>query len=282
DRISKSTNLNISAEDKLGNLLLQEFESILNNTHNSSLLERYHDAQQKSEEANNLFNDGFLSLGDKADADANYWKICQELLQLAKKESCTPVGLESLPAQIAEKYVCNFSIFQSLMDHWACHQLFPIVPLHRLNEAPEVEATLVDVTCDSEGKIDTFTDIEDERSTLRLHKLKDQEPYYLGFFMVGAYQDIMGDFHNLFGKVDEVHVCLADDKLDGFCIENSINGSTINDVLCFTQYDGQHLSQLIKKQLDLAIKAEQIKPHVGTSLLAQYNKSLKSSTYLGT
>ena len=168
------------------------------------------------------------------------------------------------------------------MDHWACHQLFPIVPLHRLNEAPEVEATLVDVTCDSEGKIDTFTDIEDERSTLRLHKLKDQEPYYLGFFMVGAYQDIMGDFHNLFGKVDEVHVCLADDKLDGFSIENSIKGSTINDVLCFTQYDGPRLSQLIKKQLDLAIKAEQIKPLVGTSLLVQYNKSLESSTYLDT
>lgn len=282
DRISKSTNLNNLNESKLDNLLLQEFESILNNTDNSGLLKRYHDAQQKSEEANNLFNDGFLSLGDKADADANYWKICQELLQLAKKESYTPSGLESLPAQIAEKYVCNFSIFQSLMDHWACHQLFPIVPLHRLNEAPEVEATLVDVTCDSEGKIDTFTDIEDERSTLRLHKLKDQEPYYLGFFMVGAYQDIMGDFHNLFGKVDEVHVCLADDKLEGFSIENSIKGSTINDVLCFTQYDGQRLSQLIKKQLDLAIKAEQIKPLVGTSLLAQYNKSLENSTYLGT
>lgn len=282
DRISKSTNLNISTENKLGNLLLQEFESILNNTRNSSLLERYHDAQQKSDEANNLFNHGLLSLGDKADADANYWKICQELLQLAKKESYTPSGLESVPAQIAEKYVCNFSIFQSLMDHWACNQLFPVVPLHRLNEAPEVEATLVDVTCDSEGKIDTFTDIEDERSTLRLHKLKDQEPYYLGVFMVGAYQDIMGDFHNLFGKVDEVHVCLADDNLDGFCIENSIKGSTINDVLCFTQYDGQRLSQLIKKQLDLAIKAEQIKPLVGTSLLAQYNKSLQSSTYLGT
>ena len=282
DRISKSTNLNISTENKLGNLLLQEFESILNNTRNSSLLERYHDAQQKSDEANNLFNHGLLSLGDKADADANYWKICQELLQLAKKESYTPSGLESVPAQIAEKYVCNFSIFQSLMDHWACNQLFPVVPLHRLNEAPEVEATLVDVTCDSDGKIDAFTDIEDERSTLLLHKLKDQEPYYLGVFMVGAYQDIMGDFHNLFGKVDEVHVCLADDNLDGFCIENSIKGSTINDVLCFTQYDGQRLSQLIKKQLDLAIKAEQIKPLVGTSLLAQYNKSLQSSTYLGT
>ena len=282
DRISKSTKINILTENKLGNPLLQDFESILNNTHDLSLLERYHDAQQKSEEANNLFNLGFLSLGDKADADANYWKICQELTQLAKKESYTPSELESLPAQIANKYVCNFSVFQSLMDHWACHQLFPVVPLHRLNEAPEVEATLVDVTCDSDGKIDAFTDIEDERSTLCLHELKDQEPYYLGLFMVGAYQDIMGDFHNLFGKVDEVHVCLADDKLDGFCIENIIKGSTINDVLCFTQYDGQRLSQLIKKQLDLAIKAQQIKPHVGTSLLAQYNKSLQSSTYMGT
>ena len=282
DRISKKSDSNILINNKTGNPLLQELESILINDHDSSLLERYHDAQQKREEANNLFNLGFLSLSDKADADATYWKICQELLQLAQKQRYTPDELESLPVQIAEKYVCNFSIFQSLLDHWACDQLFPIVPLHRLNEAPEVEATLVDVTCDSEGKIDTFTDIEDERSTLRLHKIKEQEAYYLGIFMVGAYQDIMGDFHNLFGKVDEVHVCLEDNKVDGFYIENSIKGSSINDVLCFTQYDGQRLSQMMKKQLDLAINSELIKPVEGTSLLAQYNNLLQSSTYLGT
>ena len=181
---------------------------------------------------------------------------------------------------MADQYVCNFSIFQSLIDHWACKQLFPIAPLQRLDESPDVDATLVDITCDSEGKVSRFTDVEDIRHTIRLHKLKSKEPYYLGVFLVGAYQDIMGDLHNLFGRVNEVHVFLEDDEEDGFYIEDSIKGFTVNDVIGFTQYDGHMLTRRMKKIIDRATKDDQIKPREGTRMLDEYVKLLRGHTYL--
>jgi arginine decarboxylase len=173
-------------------------------------------------------------------------------------------------------------VFQSLIDHWACDQLFPIAPLHRLNESPDVDATLVDITCDSEGKVSKFTDVEDVRSTLRLHELNAKDPYYLGIFLVGAYQDIMGDLHNLFGRVNEVHVFLEDDEENGFYIEDSIKGFTVNDVLGFTQYDGHILTRQLKKQIDRATKADIIKPREGTRMLDEYAEILGGHTYLAT
>ena len=196
-----------------------------------------------------------------------------------KSARYTPEELESLPRDMAEQYVCNFSVFQSLIDHWACDQLFPIVPLHRLEEAPLVDATVVDITCDSEGKVSAFTDVEDVRNTLRLHE-PNGKPYYLGFFLVGAYQDIMGDLHNLFGRVNEVHVFLEDDEEDGFYIEDSIRGFSIDDVLGLTQYDGKLLARMLKKQIDQATKADRIKPREGTRILEKYASLLKGSTYL--
>ena len=156
--------------------MLYEVITLLNK-HESTPLERYHDAVQKKEEANNLFNLGYLDLTERAEADATYWKICKELSDLGKSASYTPEDLESLPQTMAEQYVCNFSVFQSLIDHWACNQLFPIAPLHRLKESPDVDATLVDITCDSEGKVSKFTDVEDVRSTLRLHELNARDSY---------------------------------------------------------------------------------------------------------
>jgi arginine decarboxylase len=282
DRIAKTSVAPKVNKRKQRNPLLRDLEAILLNAHQSSPLERFHDAQQKREEANNLFNLGYLDLSEKAEADATYWQICQELSELGKQATYTPEELEALPPLMAEQYVCNFSVFQSLIDHWACDQLFPIAPLHRLNEAPSVDATLVDITCDSEGKIDAFTDIEDVRTTLRLHTLNKKQPYYLGVFLVGAYQDIMGDLHNLFGRVDEVHVFLEDDEDDGFYIEDSIRGFTVNDVLGFTQYDGHILTRMMKKQVDRATKADQIKPREGTRMLAEYSELLQGQTYLST
>ena len=281
DRISKN-----SIEPKLPlkkqvSPVLRDLESILLNKHRSSLLERYHDAQQKKEEADNLFNLGYLDLKEKATADALYWKICNELSESGKNVPYTPEELESLPRDMAEQYVCNFSVFQSLIDHWACQQLFPVAPLQRLDQPPSVDATLVDITCDSEGKVSSFTDVEDVRHTLRLHKL-DKKPYYLGFFLVGAYQDIMGDLHNLFGRVNEVHVFLEDDEEDGFYIEDSIKGFSIDDVLGFTQYDGKILTRMMKKQIDRATRADQIKPREGTRMLENYADMLKKYTYLAT
>lgn len=283
DRISKTAvPPKRPAKSKKLNPILSALQAILDNQHGSTPLERYHDAVQKKEEANSLFSLGYLNLAERAQADAIYWAICQELCDQAKLASYTPEDLESLPQMMAEQYVCNFSVFQSLIDHWACKQLFPVAPLARLNESPDVDATLVDITCDSEGKMSSFTDVEDIRHTLRLHKLKPKEPYYLGVFLVGAYQDIMGDLHNLFGRVNEVHVFLEDDEEDGFYIEDSIKGFTVNDVIGFTQYDGHILTRLMKKQVDRATKADQIKPREGTGMLDEYIELLRGHTYLAT
>ena len=282
DRISKTSVEPRTPKKKKQNPVIRDLEAIRENQHGSSNLERYHDAQQKKEEANNLFTLGYLDLAEKAEADALYWKICKELSELTANAGYLPEELESLSKMMAEQYVCNFSVFQSLIDHWACDQLFPIAPLQRLDEEPTVDATLVDITCDSEGKVSAFTDVEDVRSTLRLHELKKKQPYYIGIFLVGAYQDIMGDLHNLFGRVDEVHVFLEDDEDDGFYIEDSIEGFTVNDVLGFTQYDGHILTRMMKKQIDRATKADQIKPREGTRMLASYSKLLKGRTYLAT
>ena len=282
DRISKTSVDPKIPKKKKRNPILRDLQAVLGNEQSSSPLERYHDAQQKKEEANNLFSLGYLDLAEQAEADATYWKICKELADQGKGEGYTPEELESLPQMMAEQYVCNFSVFQSLIDHWACDQLFPIAPLHRLNESPDVDATLVDITCDSEGKVSKFTDVEDVRSTLRLHELNAKDPYFLGIFLVGAYQDIMGDLHNLFGRVNEVHVFLEDDEDNGFYIEDSIKGFTVNDVLGFTQYDGHILTRQLKKQIDRATKADMIKPREGTRMLDEYAEILRGHTYLAT
>ena len=279
DRISKNS---IAPKVRKENqaLIIENFISILENDYHGAPLERYHDAVQKKEEADNLFNLGYLNLKDKGLADAIFWKICQDVVLFYQEEKIQPEEMDVLKAMMADQYGCNFSVFQSLIDHWACDQLFPIAPIHRLNERPTVNTTLVDITCDSEGRIASFVDSEDERSLLRLHEIKKEESYFLGFFLMGAYQDIMGDLHNLFGRVNEVHVFLEDDEEDGFYIEDSIPGFSVNEVLKLTQYDGLMLSRKLKKQIDRATKEDLIKPREGTRILDEYLQILKSQTYL--
>jgi arginine decarboxylase len=260
--------------------IVQSLKTILEGGYNATPLERYHDALQKKEEADNLFNLGYLNLKDKGMIDAIFWKICRELITYYRNKKIKPEELEHLQCLMADQYVCNFSVFQSLIDHWACDQLFPVAPIHRLESEPSVDALLVDITCDSEGRVDSFVDSEDERSILRLHSLKEDEPYYLGFFLVGAYQDIMGDLHNLFGRVNEVHVFLEDDEEDGFYIEDSIRGFSVNEVLGFTQYDERLLMRKMKKQIDQATKRDLIKPREGIGILEHFNQLLSSQTYL--
>ena len=260
--------------------IVQSLQTILEGDYNVTPLERYHDAVQKKEEADNLFNLGYLNLKDKGMIDAIFWKICRELITYYRNKKIKPEELEHLQHLMADQYVCNFSVFQSLIDHWACDQLFPVAPIHRLESEPSVDALLVDITCDSEGRVDSFVDSEDERSILRLHSLKEGEPYYLGFFLVGAYQDIMGDLHNLFGRVNEVHVFLEDDEENGFYIEDSIRGFSVNEVLGFTQYDERLLIRKMKKQIDQATKSDLIKPREGIGILEHFNQILSSQTYL--
>ncbi|GHB90675.1 biosynthetic arginine decarboxylase [Cerasicoccus arenae] len=259
--------------------LLADLIYILENRDNHGALERFHDAQQKKEEAANLFSLGYLDLATRAKADTLFWQICAKIQASLKAEGYVPEDLENLGALLAEQYVCNFSVFQSLLDHWALDQLFPIAPLQRLGEEPTIEATLVDITCDSDGKVSEFVDLEDVRHSLRLHPL-GKDPYFLGIFLVGAYQDIMGDLHNLFGRVNEVHVFLEEDEEDGFYIEETIRGFSTDEVLNFIQHKGADLTRAMKKQIDTATRNDIVKPREGVRLLNLYTDMLAQKTYL--
>jgi arginine decarboxylase len=244
-------------------------------------LEAYHDALERKEQAQQLFALGYLSLEDKAKVETLFWEICRDLRDHCRQdEGDVPKELEQLEDYLSEQYICNFSLFQSLLDNWALNQLFPIIPIHRLNEPPTREAALVDITCDSEGKIDSFIGGKTPRQTIPLHDLKPDEPYYLGVFLVGAYQDIMGDLHNLFGRVNEVHVFLDPDEPCGYYIEEIIAGSSIGQILQDVQYFEQDLARLMKEQVDAAVKQDRVKPSEGMALLDQYEAVLKEYTYL--
>lgn len=248
-------------------------------------LEAYHDAQERRDDAQHMFTLGLMDLPDKAKIENLYWEISQEVVASFKGQAYVPEEIRKLEDSLGDQYLCNFSVFQSLLDHWALGQLFPIMPVGRLNERPTREATLVDITCDSDGQINKFIDLRDVRDTLPLHKLNTNgdgkpEPYYLGFFLMGAYQDIMGDLHNLFGRVNEVHVFLDPDEATGYYVEEIIEGSTIVQCLASVQYDENELKRLMKAQMDAAIKSDRMKPSEAMRLLDDYERGLKAYTYL--
>ncbi|MDR1497624.1 MAG: biosynthetic arginine decarboxylase [Puniceicoccales bacterium] len=261
-------------------MIVREMEDINQNPSRLDALERFHDAKQKKEEAHSLFNLGYLGLEERAAVDRLFWCVCRDIHDKLPAGGEIPDELGELDKLLAAQYVCNFSVFQSLLDHWALDQLFPIAPIHRLNEKPTVPATLVDITCDSDGKVSAFIDLEDIKSTLRLHPLQSNKRYYLGAFLVGAYQDIMGDLHNLFGRVNEAHVFLEDDEEDGFYIEETIPGSTTDKILGMIQYTADDLCRMVKRQIDRATRADQVRPREGVAMLEMYEKLMHSKTYL--
>jgi len=246
-----------------------------------NLSETWHDLLQVKEESQKMFELGLLSLDVKAKVETLFWQIAEQMQKLASTmdPSDLPDDIGELKRQLADQHICNFSVFQSLLDHWALGALFPIVPIHRLNERPESQSTLVDITCDSDGKVNKFIDLNDVRDTLPLHSIAE-DPYYLGVFLTGAYQDIMGDMHNLFGRVNEVHVFLDDDEDDGYYLEETIAGNTIGEVLLLTQYQPHDLVAKVKAQFDIAIKQDKMRPNEGMRLVADYERGLKEQTYL--
>jgi len=260
--------------------LVTDMLEILRSISKQNRMEGLHDAQQIKEQAQNMFDLGLLELEAKAKIEMLYWKISQSIVEMCQGMRYIPDEVRELETALADQFVCNFSVFQSLLDHWALGQLFPVMPIHHLDTAPDRNATLVDITCDSDGKVSKFIDLNDVRETLPLHKLNPGEPYYIGFFLMGAYQDIMGDLHNLFGRVNEAHVFLEDDEEDGFYIEETIEGSTIGDVLGMTQWNQTELIRLIKTQVDAAIKGDRLKPNEAMRLLGAYERVLKTYTYL--
>ena len=264
--------------------LVRELLDIRKNLAKLNKLEAYHDALERKEDAHNMFTLGLLELPDKAKIETLYWEISLAVVQSFLGQAYIPEEIRKLEDSLADQYLCNFSVFQSLLDHWALGQLFPIMPVNRLNERPTREATLVDITCDSDGQINKFIDLRDVRDTLSLHALKmngnGPEPYYLGFFLMGAYQDIMGDLHNLFGRVNEVHVFLDPDEPTGYYVEEIIEGTTIGQALSSVQYDENELKRQMKVQIDEAIKSDKMKPSEGMRLLDDYERGLKEYTYL--
>ena len=268
----------VAAEHKL----TRDLEQMRDNITSQNLGETWHDLQQIKEEAQKMFDVGVLDLNVKASVETLFWEVAEKMQKLTHDmdPSDVPDDFGDMKNQLADQHICNFSVFQSLLDHWALGALFPVVPVHRLNERPELASTLVDITCDSDGKVSKFIDLNDVKDTLALHDIRQGEPYYLGFFLTGAYQDIMGDLHNLFGRVNEVHVFLDDDEDSGYYIEETIAGHQILEVLGMTQYDARDLVAKVKAQIDIAIKQDKMKPTEGMRLLQDYEKGLKLQTYL--
>jgi arginine decarboxylase len=265
--------------------LVRELLDIQKNLAKLNKFEAYHDALERREDAQHMFILGMMDLPDKAKIEDLYWQISQAVVESFKGQAYTPEEIRKLEDSLGDQYLCNFSVFQSLLDHWALGQLFPIMPIARLNERPTREATLVDITCDSDGQINQFIDLRDVRDTLPVHALKtnasgQQEPYHIGFFLMGAYQDIMGDLHNLFGRVNEVHVFLEPDEPAGYYIEEIIEGNTIIQSLSAVQYDEHELKRKMKSQMDEAIRSDRMKPSEAMRLLDEYERGLKAYTYL--
>ena len=262
--------------------LVKSMTYTLEHLKTSNLGESWHDILEAKEQSQTSFELGILELPVKARVEELFWEIAERIFDMASRlePSEVPDGFDDLKKQLADQYICNFSVFQSLLDHWALGALFPVVPIHRLNERPTQASTLVDITCDSDGKVSKFIDLNDVRDTLQLHQVVEGQPYYLGIFLTGAYQDIMGDLHNLFGRVNEVHVFLDDDEECGYYIEETIAGNTVGDVLQMTQYDARDLAAKVKAQVDQAIKQDKLKPTEGMRLLADYERGLKDQTYL--
>jgi arginine decarboxylase len=246
------------------------------------LLEAFHDAAEKRQEAGVLFQLGHLNLDQKATAETLYWSICStisSLLQRRNPESL-PKDLTEMRDQLVDQYLCDFSVFQSILDHWAIGQVFPIMPIQRLNEQPLRQATLVDLTCDSAGRVDRFIAPGGTKNALEVHHLVDGDPYYLGFFLMGAYQDILGDIHNLFGRVTEVHVYADADEPENYFLEKVIKGTTVQEILAVVQYFPNDLQRRMEQIIQQKVKDGLIRPKVGVHLLDQYCKVFNEYTYL--
>jgi arginine decarboxylase len=240
--------------------------------------ESYHDALQLKEEAISLFNLGYLDLKGRAIAETLFWAICDRIRLIVNTLDYVPDELQGLERALADTYYCNFSVFQSAPDHWAVKQLFPTMPIHRLGERPTRRAVLADLTCDSDGKVDKFIDLRDVKSVLEVHPITPGKPYYIGMFLVGAYQEILGDLHNLFGDTNAIHISM--DEQHGYRIERVIEGDSVTEVLSYVQYDKQDLIRRMRSRLEQAVRAGKVNMRESALLLRRYEEGLAAYTYL--
>ena len=243
----------------------------------------FHDAAEKRQEVSLLFELGYLSIEQKAVAEKLYWAVCGTINRMLQKRNpeLLPKDLVAMREQLIDQYLCDFSVFQSILDYWAIGQVFPIMPIQRLNEQPSRQAMLVDLTCDSDGKVDRFISPVGVKNALEVHRLVEGESYYLGFFLMGAYQDILGDIHNLFGRVTEVHVYADAEEPDNYFIEKVIKGTTVQEILAVVQYFPNDLQRRMEQLIQQKVKDGLIRPKIGVQLLDQYSKAFHEYTYLG-
>ena len=257
--------------------LVKDLYEIWDNLNSKNMLEDWHDAEQIRDEALELFSHGIVDLKTRAEIESMYWSVCHEINTLSKQMKHVPEELRNIDKLLADKYFCNFSLFQSLPDSWAIDQLFPIMPIQRLTERPTRNATLQDITCDSDGKIANFVKEGHLSHVLPLHALRRNEPYYLGVFLVGAYQEILGDMHNLFGDTTAVHVSVKDGH---YHIDQIIDGETVEEVLDYVQYNPKKLVRQLEIWVTKSVKNGKISLEEGKEFLSNYRSGLYGYTYL--
>lgn len=278
-QVPRVTPEKVSAEDPA---LLRNLQEAFEGITLENILEAYNDVTHFKEQAVSTFNLGYLSLKDRARAEQIYWASLWKIRDFIRQLELVPDDLQELDQVMSSTYYMNLSLFQSAPDMWAIDQLFPILPIHRLDEEPVERATLADLTCDSDGKIDRFIDLRDVKSVLELHtprydKDGEMEPYFLGMFLAGAYQEIMGNLHNLFGDTNAVHIRLSQ---QGYHIEHVVKGDTIQEVLGYVQYVAADLVESIRIQTEEALDKGLITLQESQLLLQSYERSLASYTYL--
>jgi arginine decarboxylase len=257
--------------------LARELYTLWENINQPRMLETWHDAQQIREEALDRFSLGLIDLKTRAQIERLFWSVARKINQIVKNTKHVPDELRQISRILSDKYFCNFSLFQSLPDAWAIDQIFPIMPIHRLNEEPFVSATIQDMTCDSDGKIDNFIATTNSPHYLPAHPVKDKDPYYMGVFLVGAYQEILGDLHNLFGDTNAVHVSVDE---DGYKIDQVIEGESIAEVLDYVQYSAKKMVRTVETWVTTSVKSGIITLEEGREFLSNYRSGLYGYTYL--
>jgi arginine decarboxylase len=257
--------------------IIQDLHEIWRTATKENVQESYHDVLQLREETSSMFALGYLDLQTRARSERLFWNCCEKILRIVRDLDYVPEDLEDLERGLADTYYGNLSVFQSAPDHWAVEQLFPVMPIHRLDEKPTRRGVIADLTCDSDGKISKFIDQRNVKDTLELHAWTD-EPYYIGMFLVGAYQEILGDLHNLFGDTDAVHVRL--DGEGGYHVEHVVEGDSVEEVLAYVQYDRRTLVETVRRTIEQALRRGQLSIEESARLRRRFEQGLSEYTYL--
>ena len=257
--------------------MVKELHDLRESINAKNYREYYHDALENREELFTMFNLGLISLEDRGKGEVLFWDVCEQADVFAQQKKYVAEEFEELRRLLCAKYLANFSVFRSMPDNWALEQLFPIIPIHKLNKKPTEYATLCDITCDSDGIVDKFVDLHDVKTVLELHKLVKNEPYYLAMMLVGAYQEVMGNNHNLFGVPHEAHIFISE---DGYIIKKVIQGTTMGEALATVRYDRSQLHDQFRRAVMKRIKDGDISSKEGNDLIEFYEKEFGGYTYL--